>query len=71
VTTLLESGISRKHITSVCAAFADPTIDHGLNTGSLFSKDLVMDPANEDPSYILVHDVTDAFEPDSTLIQRF
>lgn len=70
ITTLLESGISRKLITSICAAWADPNIDHGLNTGTLFTQDLARDQDSNDPSHILVNDKAGFLAPDQTLIHR-
>jgi o-succinylbenzoate synthase len=70
ITTLLESGISRKLITSICAAWANPNIDHGLNTGTLFTQDLLIDEASDDPSQILVDDIAGFLAPNQTLIHR-
>lgn len=43
VTTSLESGIGRRMIAALVAAFADPALDHGLATGSLLEGDPMPD----------------------------
>jgi len=70
MTTLLESGIARGMITSLCAAWADPDTDHGLNTGALFAQDLVVEPKSGDPSSIHVDHQAGAKQPNRTLIHR-
>jgi o-succinylbenzoate synthase len=43
LTTSLESGIGRRVIAALVAAYADPSLDHGLGTGSLLEGDLMPD----------------------------
>jgi o-succinylbenzoate synthase len=43
ITTLLESGIGRNAVATLATAFANTDVDHGLGTGSLFAKDILVD----------------------------
>ncbi len=71
LTTLLESEVARNWIYSLCIAFADPNTDHGLNTGTLFERDLLKETSREKPSQIIIDDSVPRPEPDPGLIYRF
>ncbi len=71
MTTLLESGVARNWIYSLCAAWADPNTDHGLNTGTLFERDLLKETNRGKPSQIIIDDSVPMSKPDPGMIYRF
>lgn len=49
ITTSLESAVGREMCLVAAAALGDPTLDHGLNTGTLFRTDLLEQGSHNQP----------------------
>ncbi len=69
ITTLIESGIGRNIVATVAAAYANPDIDHGLGTGSLYADDILADLNIEDGRFQI--DPNPSSRIDNTLLDSF